>query len=129
MLITTTDSIEGYAIEQYLGLVTGEAVFGVGVFAGIKAGIEDLVGRRVESYEKELEKAKDNALVELIKEGHTLGAHAIVGVDLDYMEFLDKYFMVIMNGTAVTLKGFEEKEFPDNYMMPTTSQESGEESQ
>ena len=127
MLITTTDSIEGYTIEQYLGLVTGEAVFGVGVFADLKAGLKDLVGGRVESYEKELERAKDNALVEMVKEGHTLGAHAIVGVDLDYMEFLGKYFMVVMSGTAVTLKDFEEKEFPDNYMMPATQEDVDEE--
>jgi len=118
MLITTTDGIEGYSIERYLGIVTGEAVFGIGVFADIKAGFKDLVGGRVESYEKELELAKDHALVEMIKEGKTLGAHAIVGVDIDYMEFLGKYFMVIMNGTAVSLKGFQEKEVPDNYMLP-----------
>lgn len=118
MFITTTDSIEGRTIEKYLGIVTGEAVFGVGVFAGIKAEIEDLVGKRVESYEKELESAKNNAMAEMIKEGKILGAHAIVGVDIDYMEFLGKYFMVIMNGTAVHLKDYKEEEMPDNYLMP-----------
>lgn len=118
MFITTTDSIEGRTIEKYLGIVTGEAVFGVGVFAGIKAEIEDLVGKRVESYEKELESAKNNAMAEMIKEGKILGAHAIVGVDIDYMEFLGKYFMVIMNGTAVHLKDYREGEMPENYLMP-----------
>ncbi|MBI3039424.1 YbjQ family protein [bacterium] len=118
MLITTTDSIEGQAIEKYLGIVTGEAVFGVGVFADLKAGFSDLVGGRVESYEKELENSKNNALVEMIKEAKILGAHAIVGVDIDYLEFLGKYFMVVVNGTAVILKGFDEGGFPDNFVMP-----------
>ncbi|HEY9070002.1 MAG TPA: YbjQ family protein [Candidatus Ozemobacteraceae bacterium] len=121
MLITTTDHIEGYAVEQYLGIVTGEAVFGVGTLANIAAGFQDLVGRRVESFEKELESVKNVALVEMIKEGKTLTAHAIIGVDVDYNEFLGKYVMVVCNGTAVRLKGFKEKELPDNYLMPVVS--------
>lgn len=120
MLITTTDHIEGYSVEHYLGVATGEAVFGVGTLANIAAGFKDLVGRRVESFEKELESIKNIALVEMIKEGKILGAHAIVGVDIDYHEFLGKYVMVVCNGTAVRLKDFKEKELPDNYMMPVT---------
>jgi uncharacterized protein YbjQ (UPF0145 family) len=121
MLITTTDGIDGSSVERYLGLVTGEAVFGVGVFANLKAGLKDLVGGRVESYEKELETAKNHAMVEMIKEAQTLGGHAVLGVDIDYLEFLGKYFMVVMSGTAVTLKGYTEKAMPENYMMPTES--------
>lgn len=120
MLITTTDNIEGYAVDQYLGIVTGEAVFGVGTLANIAASFQDLVGRRVESFEKELESVKNIALVEMIKEGKILNAHAIVGVDVDYHEFLGKYVMVVCNGTAVRFKDFKEKELPDNYMMPVT---------
>lgn len=123
MLITTTDCIEGHPVERYLGLVTGEAVFGVSFFSDLKAGIEDMVGGRVESYEKELETAKNNAMVEMIKEADILGAHAIVGVDIDYMEFLGKYFMVVMNGTAVQLKDFQAKQFPDNFVMPAEKRE------
>jgi len=122
MLITTTDNIDGYVIEQYLGLVTGEAVFGVGTLANIAAGFKDLVGRRVESFEKELESVKNVALVEMIKEGKTLAAHAIVGVDIDYHEFMGKYVMVVCNGTAVRLKDFHEKEMPGNYMMPVSNE-------
>jgi len=118
MLITTTDSVEGYPVERYLGLVTGEAVCGISIFSDIKAGFKDMVGGRVESYEKELESAKNNAMIEMIKEGEILGAHAIVGVDIDYMEFLGKYLMVVMNGTAVQLKDFQAKQMPDNFMMP-----------
>lgn len=118
MLITTTDSIEGHAIEQYLGLVTGEAVFGISFLADLAAGFKDLVGGRVESYEKELETAKNNAMAEMVKEAHILGAHAVVGVDIDYMEFLGKYFMVVMNGTAVKLVGHVEKTIDPNYVMP-----------
>jgi uncharacterized protein YbjQ (UPF0145 family) len=118
MLITTTPSIEGRSIEQYLGIVTGEAVCGIGILTDLKAGFKDLVGGRVESYEKELETIKNNALVEMIKEGHALAAHAIVGVDIDYLEMGGKYIMVVMSGTAVRIKDWQEKEFPDNFLMP-----------
>lgn len=118
MLITTTDSIEGHPIEQYLGLVTGEAVFGISVFADLKAGFKDLVGGRVESYEKELETAKNNAMAEMIKEAEILGAHAVVGIDIDYMEFMGKFFMVVMNGTAVRLANFADKVIDKEFVMP-----------
>ncbi len=119
MLITTTDNVEGHPIERYLGIVTGEAVFGVGVSANLKAGFTDLVGGRVESYEKELETAKNHAMVEMIKEAQILAAHAVVGIDIDYMEIMGKFFMVVMSGTAVTLKNFEPARFPDNFVLPT----------
>lgn len=120
MIITTTDSIEGKPAEQYLGVVTGEAVFSVGMFSEMKAGLKaEISGGRVDSFTKELEAAKDQAMVEMIKEANILEAHAVVGVDIDYLEFRDKYLLVIMSGTAVRLKGVKEAEFPENYMMPT----------
>ncbi|MFZ2955833.1 MAG: YbjQ family protein [Candidatus Ozemobacteraceae bacterium] len=122
MLITTTGGIDGYTVENYLGIVTGEAVFGVSVFADIKAGFKDLMGGHTQSYERELEMAKNHAMVEMIKEAELLGAHAVVGVDIDYMEFLGKYFMVVMSGTGVLLKGFKPVEGPKDFVMPTNSE-------
>lgn len=125
MIISTTDCIEGHPAEQYLGIVTGEAVFSIGMFSELKTGLKaEISGGRVDSFTKELEAAKDQAMVEMVKEAKILAAHAIVGVDIDYLEFRDKYLLVIMSGTAVRLKDFKEAEFPDNYMMPTEKSES-----
>ena len=119
MIITTTDCLEEMTVEKYLGIVTGEAVFTLGMFAELKTGIKDLTGGRVDSFTKELEAAKDQAMVEMTKEAKILEAHAVVGVDIDYLEFRSKYLMVIMSGTAVKIKGYKPQEFPENYIMPT----------
>ena len=69
------------------------------------AGIRDIVGGRSGSYEKILQDAKEAAIEDMTEQAKGLGAHAIVGVDLDY-EVLGKengMLMVVANGTAVTL--------------------------
>jgi len=54
MLITTTDTLEGRKITEYLGICTGEAVCGANVFRDMFAGIRDFVGGRSGSYENVL---------------------------------------------------------------------------
>jgi uncharacterized protein YbjQ (UPF0145 family) len=57
---------------------------GTNVFRDMFAGLRDIVGGRSGAYEKELKRAKQLALEEMIDEATELGADAIVGVDLDY---------------------------------------------
>lgn len=106
MIITTTDSVEGRAIDQYLGIVAGEAIMGANIFKDFFAGIRDIVGGRSGAYENELIKAKAIALEELQEKAAELGADAIVGVDLDYEALGGQVnmLMVVANGTAVKLK-------------------------
>lgn len=44
MIITTTNSIEGFTIDRYLGLVTGEVIAGVNLVKDIGAGLRNLFG-------------------------------------------------------------------------------------
>ena len=119
MLITTTDGIDGSPIEKYLGIVTGEAVFSIKLLGTLAKGIKDMMGGPTQSYVKELEAAKNQAMVEMVKEAEILGAHAIVGVDIDYLEFRQAYFMVVMSGTAVQVRGFKSPAGNRDFMMPT----------
>lgn len=103
MIVTTTPTIEGQRIKEYLGVVTGEAVLGANLFRDFFAGIRDIVGGRSGAYEKELKKARRIAFEELETAADKLGANAVVGVDLDY-EVLGKengMLMVTVSGTAV----------------------------
>ncbi len=106
MIMTTTDSIEGRAIEQYLGIVAGEAIMGANIFKDMFAGIRDIVGGRSGAYENELATAKQLALEDIAEQARDLGADAIVGMDLDYEALGGKVnmLMVVANGTAVKLK-------------------------
>ena len=104
MIISTTDSIEGNQITEYLGIVSGDAVMGTNIFRDMFAGIRDIVGGRSGSYEKELRKAKAAALEAPQEEAAELGADAVIGVDLDYEVIggdKNTMLMVSANGTAV----------------------------
>ena len=105
MLITTTPTVQGYEIVEYLGLVTGEAIMGANIFKDFFAGIRDIVGGRAAAYEQELRKARDAALAEMSAEAEGMGANAVVAVDLDYETIQlsqgGNMLMVSVSGTAV----------------------------
>lgn len=106
MILTSTDSVEGRPVVQYLGIVSGEAVMGTNIFRDFFAGIRDIVGGRSGSYEKELRNAKDIALEDMSEQASELGADAIVAIDLDYESIgggEKSMLMVSANGTAVKL--------------------------
>jgi uncharacterized protein YbjQ (UPF0145 family) len=84
MLLTTTNTLEGQRISEYLGLVSGEAILGANIFKDFFASIRDIVGGRSAAYEEELQKAKEIALQEMQQQAQALGANAVIGVDLDY---------------------------------------------
>ncbi len=108
MLVLTTHSIEGKTI-QYLGLVSGEAILGANIFKDFFAGIRDIVGGRSAAYEKELRKAKEIAIGEMVEQAKSMGANAVIGVDLDYETIAvgqsGNMLMVSASGTAVRYEG------------------------
>lgn len=105
MTTTTTPTIEGQRITQYLGIVTGEAILGANILKDLFAGIRDIVGGRSGTYERELEQARKIALQEMEAEAAQRGANAVVGVDLDYavLGAQNGMLMVSASGTAVRL--------------------------
>ena len=105
MLMSTTSVIEGRPVRDYLGVVTGEVIVGANIFKDFFAGIRDVVGGRSGVYEKTLSSARKTALEELAAEARTLGADAVIGIDLDY-EVIGSggsMLMVSASGTAVKL--------------------------
>jgi uncharacterized protein YbjQ (UPF0145 family) len=105
ILTTTTTSVEGRPVQDYLGIVTGEAILGANIFKDLFAGIRDIVGGRSGAYEEELRKARTIALDELGVAAQQLGANAVIGVDIDYETVGQggSMLMVTASGTAVRL--------------------------
>ena len=105
MILTTTPTIEGYPVKQYLGIVASETIIGANVFRDIMAGLRDFFGGRSSSYEEVLKKAKDTALQELQERAPAMGANAVIGIDLDYetVGANGSMLMVTASGTAVVI--------------------------
>ncbi len=105
MLLTTTPTIEGKQVREYLGIVTGEAIIGANIFKDVMAAVRDVVGGRAGAYENALRGARQEALRDMAHHAESLGADAAIGVDLDY-EVLGRagsMLMVTAAGTAVKL--------------------------
>ncbi|KEQ51872.1 heavy metal-binding domain-containing protein [Sphingobium chlorophenolicum] len=103
IIVSTTPSLEGRPAKEYLGIVTGEVIVGANIVRDLFAGIRDIVGGRSGAYEDVLQRAREEAIGEMRMRAATLGANAVVGVDLDY-EVLGSngsMLMVSASGTAI----------------------------
>ncbi len=105
MITSTTPSIEGHPATRYLGVVTSQTIIGANIFKDIFAGLRDIFGGRSGTYERVLEEAKTYALNELIQKAQSMGANAVVGIDLDYETVGAKgsMLMVSASGTAIII--------------------------
>ncbi|MEH7218151.1 heavy metal-binding domain-containing protein [Bacillus toyonensis] len=101
MIVTTTSTIQGKEIIEYIDIVNGEAIMGANIVRDIFASVRDVVGGRSGAYESKLKEARDIAMEEMKQLATQKGANAIVGIDVDYEVVRDGMLMVAVSGTAV----------------------------
>lgn len=75
------------------------------IFKDLFAGVRDVVGGRSKAVQENMREARRTALFELKREAYEVGANAVVGVDLDYVELSSSGSMVLLvaSGTAVRI--------------------------
>lgn len=100
-ICTTTPSIEGYEIVEYLGVISGEASMGTGFFSDLNAAGSDFFGTPASGYNSKLGRAKQKAINQMCMNAVQIGATAIVGVDIDILNTSSNIFLACANGTAV----------------------------
>lgn len=97
MILTTTNSIEGFTIAEYKGIVSGTAVntqkmtmtFNMEkYYAGISESISEV---------------REKALQELKVNAEKLNANAIVGIKIEIEITTTNYIAVSVTGTAVSI--------------------------
>jgi uncharacterized protein YbjQ (UPF0145 family) len=103
MLITTTNTVEGRPVAEYLGVVTAQGVLGVNAFKDIAAGMRNVFGGRSKSYENELAGGVNATIEEMQHQAQTMGADAVIGVDVDHETVGNNMLMISVSGTAVKL--------------------------
>src|SRR5215207_3801855 len=105
--ITTTFTIEGYRIRQYLGIVRGITVRAPTITQGILGGLKSIIGGQIGAYTEMCEQARQQAYDLLIDHARALGANAIVGLRYDASDIGGKTSSateVLCYGTAVVLE-------------------------
>lgn len=105
-IMLTTETAPNLNITKRIEIVTAEVAYGMNIFKDLFASVRDVVGGRSEAVQATMRDARRTALYELKKEAHAVGANAVVGVDLDYVELSSSKSMVMLvaSGTAVIVE-------------------------
>jgi uncharacterized protein YbjQ (UPF0145 family) len=110
MPVTTTFTIEGYRIVQYLGVVRGLIVRAPTISQGILGGLKSIVGGQIGAYSEMCEQARQQAYDLLVDHARAVGANAIVGLHYDASEIGGKSSSateVLCYGTAVIIEAIK----------------------
>ena len=105
-IMLTTETAPNINITKRIEVITAECAFGMNIFKDLFAAVRDIVGGRSEAVQKTLRDSRKTVLYELKKEAYSVGANAVVGIDLDYMEMSSggSMLLVVASGTAVIVE-------------------------
>lgn len=100
MILTTSSSIEGRDISQYLHIVVGDKVVDTSGFRNPSSDDPEVSG------EREVQRAREIALRELRQRAEELRADAVVGITVDHRMVGQEngLLLIAVAGTAVRLR-------------------------
>jgi uncharacterized protein YbjQ (UPF0145 family) len=101
VLISTTNELPGYEIEEVFGEVFGLTVRSRNLGSQIGAGFKSLVGGEIKGMTKMLSEGREHATERLVEEAETKGANAIVAFRFDTSELGTVWTEICAYGTAV----------------------------
>ena len=97
MILTTTNSIEGFKIIEYKGVVSG-----VGMNSQ-KASMTFSMSKYYKAISDSISVVKEQAFQSLKDNAKALNANAVVGIKVDIELTAANYVMVSVTGTAVNV--------------------------
>ena len=106
MVLTTTNTIEGFRIIEYKGIVTGISYNSSYKYKGTKMSFKDMFSMKkyYEAYEAGLQNIKEEAFQKLQDNAKALNANAVVGIKVDIEPLSQSSTLIIsITGTAVSV--------------------------
>lgn len=106
ILVSTTSSLTGIEIKQYLKPVSAHVVAGTDFFSDLTASFSDFFGGRSKTYQNQLTSIYNEAIEQLKEAAIKIGANGIIGLHVDLDEISGKsksMFMVTAIGTAIVI--------------------------
>ncbi len=104
MIVTTTDYIPGYEIEEIIGVVMGNTVRAKHIGKDILAGLKNIIGGEIEEYTEMLKDARIEAMNRMINEAKKIGANAVINVRFATSQTMAGAAELLAYGTAVKIK-------------------------
>jgi uncharacterized protein YbjQ (UPF0145 family) len=103
-MVTMTMQLDGYAVEETLGVVRGIVVRSRSVFGTIGAALQTLAGGNISLLTELCERTRADAFAQMIAHAEELGANAILCVRYDATEIMQGVSEVLCYGTAVRVR-------------------------
>lgn len=100
-MVTMAFQLDGYRIDETLGVVRGIVVRSRSLFGTIGAGLQTLVGGNITLMTELCERTRADAFAQMIAHAEELGANAILCVRYDGTEIMSGVTEVLCYGTAV----------------------------
>jgi uncharacterized protein YbjQ (UPF0145 family) len=91
-------------VTKIVGVVTGLTARTRGVGGRFVAGIQSMVGGEVSAFTSEIEKARGEAIQRVVVKAQSLGANAIIGLDMETSDILQGTVLISATGTAVVVE-------------------------
>jgi len=104
MIVTTTDYIPGYEIEEILGVVFGNTVRAKHIGKDLTAALKNIVGGELEEYTEMLRDARTEAMNRMINEAKKIGADAVINIRFTTSQTMAGAAELLAYGTAVKIK-------------------------
>ena len=104
MLITTTNEIPGYAVDEVYGEVFGLTVRSRNFGSQMGAGLKSLVGGELKGMTKALVDSRSDVIARMVEAAEAKGANAIVAMRFDTSEMGGTWTEICAYGTAVRAK-------------------------
>ncbi len=100
-MVTMAMQLDGYSIDETLGVVRGIVVRSRSIFGTIGASLQTLRGGNISLFTEMCERARSDAFALMIAHAEELGANAVICVRYDATEVMQGVTEVLCYGTAV----------------------------
>ncbi len=100
-MVTMAFQLDGYRIDETLGVVRGIVVRSRSLFGTIGAGLQTIVGGNITLMTDLCERTRADAFAQMVAHAEELGANAILCVRYDGTEIMSGVTEVLCYGTAV----------------------------
>jgi uncharacterized protein YbjQ (UPF0145 family) len=101
MLISTTNELPGYEIDEVYGEVFGLTVRSRNALSQLGAGLKSIVGGELRGMTKALIDSRQQVIDRMVEEAEAKGANAILAMRFDTSEMGDTWTEICAYGTAV----------------------------
>ena len=104
MIITTTNDLPGYEVEEVFGEVFGLTVRSRNVGSQIGAGLKSIMGGELRGMTKALVESRAQVTERMVEEAETRGANSILAMRFDTSEMGGTWTEICAYGTAVRVR-------------------------